>query len=390
MTQSIEPTNPVAPIVRSTASPSAPLLLQVRGIISKDKDLQNLFLQFREEKKSVEWLRSVLPIHLSPWIDSFSFEDLKEACRYIADEYSQLPEGYLLVNTETGKVDAILSDTDLEDPGLLPRESGAMAQALKRIRPDKQVALILHSYEKGREEKVRAILADRRPVTDLLKAEGDPRARIATRTGRKEIAQTLAGIDPVDVLSRASGTAGMFLRHFPLVEGDTPEGDYHMIEGVAVSHTRIGVQDDLSWTADFDVASNLKAVAPQAWVRSIVAELVKKAYDRSILPPIDVEDLTPDLLEGVDLWIAGPDMYREILRVKATAPVLPILGASPIGLTGRVGYISLEGPPDVQSVELFRRWELKVSLPFKLYVNSKWEGLHTLPLVGGSLEGEVV
>jgi hypothetical protein len=376
---------PSAPIVRTTASPPAALLMNVRALVARDEDLKGFFVQFKRENKTVEWLRDVVATPISCWVDDqWDLAQVVEACQYLADEYNQLPEGFLMVNRETGKVEAVFSEDDLMDPGLLPRESGGMAQALQRLRPDREVALVTYQHQAEREEKVLQALVER--SNGAIQSTDDFRLRMATRKGRTAIARDLSTDDPRELLRRSGGTSGALLRHFPLVD-EKPEEP--TLEGGATCRRQIGVQDALSINTGYNQLGTLRAIAPQSWVRSICLDLSKRAHDKFQVFPQDVQDLDPEVLRGSELWICDPDTYVVLKPLSPKTPIMVLEGIAPIGLSGDIGKLFLGDEMSVETHERFKRWEVVASVGYALVVED-WDKIQVLNLLGVAAHAEVV
>ena len=91
--------------VQSQAKPEAELLLEVRSIVQQHPDLQSYFLRLRSENKSPQWLQDLVSLGVSVLLsDKYTFEQVSEACLYLADEYLQLGEGYVPMEKPAGKV----------------------------------------------------------------------------------------------------------------------------------------------------------------------------------------------------------------------------------------------------------------------------------------------
>lgn len=359
----------LAPVVHTKADPKTDLLLQIRAIVSREEELKELFTRFRSDSMSVEWLRDHLATRIAPVISlDCEFQDVVEACLYLADEYNQLGEGYFIVSTDTGKVTAVLTEDDLYNPGKMARHSGEEVQGLQHIKPGKATMLTTYHHQKAKEEELLAKLAAKHSTTALLREDGDKRLRIATRGGRKDIVQELAGDDPRELLRRSSGTTGMFLRHFPLVD-EPPKGDFEVIEGGAAFRSTLKVQDPLSMNISHNRLGTLRGAAPQGWVRDICRQLSERTFRSRRGFPLDAEDLSFGDLDGVDLWIADPNAYKLMLQIHPTVKAVPVEGVSPISLNGECGYLVVPSEFTVESSERFQRWEVVANLSFKLYVN---------------------
>lgn len=373
-------------LVRSTANPVAPLLLFVRGVLQRDTDLRALFVQFKAEHKSVEWLRDMLVTRVFVRADGHSFDEVADACQYLADEYHQLAclpgapleEGVFLVDKETGRVQLVVAEGDLHDPGVLPRESGIMGQALPRLSPALETALVTGRHERAREGDTVSSLVARSHQTDLLRDEGDGRLRVASRAGRTSLAKELSEDDPSELLWRAGGTAGMFLRRFTR-EVSTDTTCLVRIEGVARSRSVLGIQDMRTINLGYNRLGALRSVAPQAWVRDIARQLSFRAKEQAgSIVPLNVDCVRDQLFASQELWVSDPDIFS--LLGSAKTKVFPVESADTIGMSGCVGSLSVSSNFGVQTRELSDRWEVTATVPYTIYVDLR--KVQVLSIVG--------
>ena len=368
-------------LVKSQAAPPAELLLTLRALVAHEVGVKEFFLRFGAENKSVEWLRDMVAAPLYAWVDNtWEFPQVVEACQYLADEYNQLPsEGFFMVNTETGKVDAVFSESDLIDPGFLPREDGRVGQALRKIRPDKEVALVSYRHDTSHTAHVLQELLRRHPQTQLQREEGDPRFRMASRSGRREIAKDLSEDDPRQLLARAGGTAGAFLAHFPLLDFvDSPPENCVRLKGTAACRSQIGVQDSLTLNIQYNRLGSLRASAAQGWIRSICATFSKWAHDTVGAMPLDLEDIRASDLIKSQLWLASPDTLVAFKTISPKTLIAPIEGIRPVGLSGLVGWLEVNPKFSVESLERFQRWEVVASVEYTLHISTPYSGIQTL------------
>lgn len=390
MTDSLaKPEGNLTPVVASSANPETELLLHIRKIIQREFEIADLFLKYREENRSVEWLRDMLAPQLAGLVsEKFDFAQVVDACQYLADEYNQLGEGYFLVATDTGKVTAVITEDDLYDPEKITRYSGDEIQPLKRIKPNVEVAIVTYQHEKAREKEILRKLIERNPQTQLQKDEGDNRFKMATRGGRKTIVSELGSENPHDLLRRSGGTTGRFLQFVDL-QTTEPEGDFDLVLEGGLSHrTKIQVQDALAMNHGFNQLGTLKGTVPQGWIRDLCRSLVEEAYKLKRPRSVDLEDVTPLTLKDVGLWLVDPDVLRVFQGIDPKLQCVPIEGISPAGLVSKVGTLVIPEAFDVQATERFNRWEVVANVPYKFYVNLK--SLRLLPVMGIAKEAAVV
>jgi len=363
--------------VSSTATPSAENLLQARADLNRDEDLRQILERFRSEKRSRDWLADVLAIRMAVlWGDSVPFSDVVEVCGYLADEAEQLGEGIYLASPETGKVQAVLSEEDLYQPEMVPREGGGLAQPLKRVRPDLEAAIICHYHEKDREEKILRALRKKLPSTELLVDGFDSRLRIATRAGRSAIVQSVTQMTPKALLEAAGGTTGAFLRYLEVVTDDKdPDPSWQDLgEHIAVARSRMGIQDPTTVNLQYNREAALRGIIPQQWVRGIASWLAEHVCkERAPVVPIPVEDLTEEDLASIAFWLLPPDAYPVFERLQPRMQAMPLENIDPVGIFkgARLGRLVVDESFGASSHELFARWETEAHLKYRLYLNPK-------------------
>jgi len=374
------------PVVHTRADPKVDLLLQIRGMIKHGVELRQLFLRFRAEQLSVDWLRDHLATRVAPLITfDCDFVEVVDACLYLADEYNQLGEGYFIVSTETGKTTAVLTEDDLYDPGKMARHSGESVQGLQHIKPSKAVMLTTFYHESAREKDVLNKLSAKYPPINSLQKSN---LRIATRSGRKNLVQELAESDPRELLRRSSGTTGTFLEHFRLEDAPREDRNLDKLEGGASFHSTQSISDPLTLNIHHNRLGALRSAIPQGWVRDICRQLAQKAFAVKRGLTYDIEELDGKDLEWADLWIADPDVYKVLRKLHPTLRAVPVEGVDPIALCGVCGHLVVPSEFTVEAVERFDRWEVRANISYELYVD--WKAITVLPLVGVPREALMV
>ena len=384
MTDALELPGRPAPMVRSKAAPQPLTLLGVRLTVKHHPELQQLFVRFRSEGKSVDWLMDILAVRLTPLMPEVPFEQIIDAAQYLADEYDQLGEAPLLVSRETGRAVMLLSEDDFVDPGLLPRESGESAQALKRLNPALEAAIVTSYHEQGRETHVLRVLQERTHATPLQLAVGDRRLRIASRSGRRALAGELRDEDSWTLLRRAGGTAAMLLQHFDLAEDY--DGPWDCLEGMASARSVLGTQDMTTLNVAYDRLGVLRATVPQAWLADVARQL--SAAGRARNPearPHSLDALTAEAFGSRELWVVDYDAFRLLHGVRRALPTAGAEGA--FGVRGRAGWLVVPHTFSVESVEVSDHWEVTATLPFRLYVD--WSATEYLSILGVPRAAEI-
>lgn len=398
---SLDLASKLEPKVTSLAHPSTDFLLQARADVQRDPELQALFRQFQEHRlnvgyevpeqkdEAIEALGDQLASRLAGlWGGNFT--EALEAARYLADEYSQIGEGILIVSSQTGKVIAKLDEKDLYQPAPVPRESGGLALPLPRIEPGLEAMIVSWVFEKGREERIETLLAERAEQTALLREEGDRRLWIATRKGRAALAHSLSEDHPMTLLSRSGGTAGSFLRHFDLAlqppESSQATRAFYRLETTMA----LRVHDPLTTNLRYDRLGSMRGVVVQGWVRDLGRQIAEDAHRRIPLPRvIQAEEITKSWIQTSETWVADPDVLLAFLKVGRGIPVLPVNGAPTIGLKGKLGTIVVPEIFEVQNREIFGRWEVLATLDVQVYIPD-WTQVTVAVIQGLAITAQVL
>lgn len=394
---SLDLASKLEPKVTSLAHPSTDFLLQARADVQRDPELQALFRQFQEHRlnvgydveeqkeQAVEALGDQLASRLAGlW--GGNFIEALEAARYLADEYSQIGEGILIVSSQTGKVIAKLDEKDLYQPAPVPRESGGLALPLPRIEPGLEAMIVSWVFEKGREERIEALLAERANQTALLREEGDRRLWIATRKGRAALAHSLSEDHPMTLLSRSGGTAGAFLKHFELAL-QPPEGQTAAVYRLETTMA-LRVHDPLTTNLQYDRLGSMRGAVAQGWVRDLGRQIAEDAHRQVPFWTISAEEITKSWIQTSETWVADPDVLLAFLKV-GRVPVLPVNGAPTIGLKGKLGTIVVPETFEVQNREIFGRWEVLATLDVKVYLPD-WSLITTAVIQGLAITAQVL
>jgi hypothetical protein len=380
------------PEVLSKADPAVDWLLQARADLSRDRILQRIFLDARKEGRNTESVADAAGSYLAgQW---GGHEDAAyEAALYLADEFEQLGEGIHLVSTETGRVIITLTEEDLWQPAMVPREGGGMAQPLKRIRPDLEALIVTWTFEKSREERIVSELARRGHQTALLREKGDPRLLVATRAGRRRIVQGLIDFTPEELLRAAGGTSGTFLRHWDLGTTEPPLGHLEVLQGAATARSEMGVQDQTTVNLHHNRAGTLQGALTQGWIRQMALHLAEERKRRSDEVGnrlrIQVRDLTADHLGQTKFWVAPPELVFTLQRLQPGCTVLPVDRAPLIGLTKpKVGVIVVPEEFLAENTERFDTWSVATHLDYTLWID--WDAIRHIGIEGIEYQAHVV
>lgn len=372
------------PPVISKADPPADWLLQARADLRREAALRDILLRGKREGVPNADLADHLGSKLNEgWHGGFAAEAY-EAALYLLDEYDQLGEGIHIVSTVTGRVIITLTDEDLWDPGMVPREGGGMAQALRRIRPDLEAAITVFVFDQDREQRVFETLAAKGYQTALQKEMGDPRLLVATRRGRTQIVRDLAALSPATLLRGCGGTAGAFLRHFDLVTEPPKDFDLHM-EGTLTASSAMNVQDQTTVNLHHNRAGVLRGALAQGWVRDLARQIAEMAFlcTAERLLPTNIKDLK--LKNG--FWIVPPEAVP-VLRGRGSL-LMPVDRAPFTGFFGpKVGVLVLPEQFGAETNEMFERWTTSAHLDFRLQMD--WSVVGCMNVTGLEYQAHVV
>jgi len=387
----------VDPEVRTLAEPETDWLLQARAALSSDEELQGILQQGMRDGLESGDIADLLAVRLSEMWEGQPAEAY-EAALYLVDEFKQLGEGIHLVSRETGRVAVTLTDDDVFQGNPLPRADGTMAQPLPQVRPDLAAFVTTWTFEKGREQRITEELARRGHQTALLREEGDPRLRVATRAGRREIVQRLVDHSPTALLRACGGTSAAFLQHFDLAledPGGLTESLLEPLEASVSARSSMGIQDQTTVNLHHDREGTLRGALTQGWVRDIAAILSKAAHQR--FGPVCREEglyQTIDELTAEDtaqwtatFWVAPPEAVGPLRRLRPNWTILPS-GEHTIGfIKPKVGTLVLPSDFGAETLELFDQWTASMHLDFKLWID--WKAICYCPLTGLAHQGVV-
>lgn len=379
------------PTITSRANPTPDWLLEARAAINRRQDLQDFVKRGKDDGVPNEALADGLAV----MIDTGGFgdnhsEDIFEAALYLMDEYDQLPEGIHIVSTETGKVVITLTEDDLWDPGMVPREGGGMAQAQRRIRPDIEAAITSWTFDRNREEAAVRALAAKGHQTPLLRDLGDTRLRIATRRGRTQMVRDLAGSSSLDLLRRCGGTTGSFLRYL-VMQTIEPEGDgWTVLSGTLEASSTMNISDPVTTNLHYNRAHALRGVMAQEWTRNLARVISDDAHDRLAegIRSVQLEDLKNEDLIQCRYWIVPPEAMSHLRQISGDLAFIPVDGAPFTGLyKSKVGFLVIPDQFGAGTTEMFDKWTVEGRLEFKLFLDP--EALCVLDVQGIPYQAQV-
>jgi hypothetical protein len=346
-------------------------LLAARHVVVKSPELQRLFTRSREENWTSEKLAFEMEEPLQSRL-SCDISQVVEVARYLADEYQQLGDKMLLIDRETGKAIARVTDDDLWQPPMVPRESGGLAKPLLRLKPEIEARLILWHHDAAREERLISEITPRLHQTEALRREGDRRLLVITRKGRSNLVVELRERVP-DLLTKeakSGGSLGSFLRHFEIRDGDPPADPFVPL-GPYTDVARVvkGVQDPKTLNFSYDVLGSLITGVVGQWGRQIayhLAEGAAKRFDLVIQHYTTMGDTS-----DIQSWVANPNTTRVLSKRPRVLPTLTVESCPrTLGLKGAVGAIVVDSKAYAcLGREIFDRWEVNASFSYTLWVD---------------------
>lgn len=370
------------PKIQTTASPATNWLLQGRADANRDLTLQALFREAKADERGADWLAEVMANRFLQLWEGQGTAEAPEVARYLADEYFQVSDGIHLVSKDTGKIIATVTEDDIYQPAMVPREGGGMATPLPRLNPALEAFITTWTFEKGREERILHTLVERGVRALSL---DDPRLHPATRSGRSQIVRDVAETTPEALLRGTGGTSAAFLQYFDL-RTDAPEGGSEPdLEGCIEAKSILNIGDQTTLNPHHDRRAMLRGVLPQGWVRGMGKSLAEAAHKRLEVATFERTDV-PKELPG-KFWIIPPEAIREFIR--PTWTIMPVENAKIVGFwKARVGTIQIPEQFAAASHELFERWEAVGDLEFKMWVD--WTALTCLEVTGLEYQAVVV
>ncbi len=389
----------LTPEVRTLARPVSGVLLSARNEIRRNLALQKIFQQARDEAWPVERFAAALDNILHTRILG-SYPEIREASRFLADEYRQFGDGMYIISSRTGHVVYKVTEDDLWQPPAVLRESGNLATPAVRLRPELEGFLVQWAFDESRDEELRQEIQATLPTTDFLAETGDPRLLVATRTGRKTIVEEIRQSLPSILEKIVRGDLGRFLSHFDiLVEDPTDTSFVPLVRGTAIARDRLGTQDPKTFNTRYDAKTAMLGRIGAQWVGEIARTLSVAAHQRTI-SSIRASDINRDPHPYGSTMIMSPQEANWFQKVLPRGFSLPgkllIVGAQLTELWGagedparRAGYIVLHPDGfDLKSREIHERWEIAARCEYTLWVN--WQNVTAYELTDLPIVAEVV
>lgn len=379
------------PKIETTAKPKPDWLLQARAEIRSDREIQSVFVEAKREGHSPKWLADQVSTRLmAKWEGKTA--QAAEAALFLADEFFQVGEGIHIVSTETGRIVATVSEDDIYQPAPLPREGGGVAVPLPRLDPNLEAFITTWTFESGREERILRALVEK---GQRAIAFNDPRLHPATRMGRSQIVEDVAGMSPESLLRGLGGTSGAFLSFFKLrttpwedrrqtlVHGREPD-----LEATIEARSVVKIGDQTTVNIHHDRRATLRGVLPQGWVREMARLLAEAMHRRG--EPIKLElNEVPKLANGDMFWVIPPEAVRQFVKPGWT--IMPVDRVQTVGIPQgtKLGTIVIPERFAAASHELFERWEAVGDLDFQMWVD-KPEAIICLEIEGLEYQAHIV
>ena len=374
------------PTIETVAKPASDWLLQGRADANSDLTLQALFREAKAEDRGADWLAEVVENRLLTLWKGEGRHHVGEVARYLADEYFQLGEGIHLVSKETGRVIVTVTEDDIYQPAMVPREGGGMAKPLPRLNPALEAFITTWTFEQGREERILMDLVEKGHKVMTL---DDPRLHAAIRAGRSQIVRDVAESSPESLLRAAGGTSAAFLDYFDLRTTPPDDASEPDLEGCIEAKSVLHIGDPTTTNPMHDRRAALRGVIPQGWVREMARALAAEAHrrlkDRVVTFDKDHMPATNEL-PGT-FWVIPPEAVREFIQ--PTWTIMPVEGAKILGIwKPKVGTIQIPEQMAAASHELFDRWEAVADLDYKMWID--WGALTCLEVTGLEYQAVVV
>jgi hypothetical protein len=391
----------LTPEVHTLARPQVIPLIAARGVVQRNGPVRAVFEQARKEKWTPELLAGAITPTLEEQLEATP-EQAVEVAQYLADEFFQLGDAILLCDKDTGRAIARITEDDMYQPPDVRREtldgSIRMAKPLPRLNPNLEGFLVSYVFEEARDKQMLAAIQGKLPQTQFLQEVGDVRLNRVTRAGRTMVAQSVRAELP-DVLAGVQGAARAFLDLFP---PELPTGAFEMSalpQQTASSKGRQRIVDQKAANLSFSWETALKARIGAGWVRDIASQLVNEARqqihkDEQTITPLDL--LTPEHVEGRNLWVGNPATCLAIQRVSPPGnrpTILPCATdyAGVVGLSTLMPVGMFLVTPDSYSFstrEMHLFWEMFAEMKYTLFVN--WSRVRYLEVTDIPAEGVAV
>jgi len=353
----------IVPQVSTLAKPLGRTLLDVRFEIQRNNEVRATFEKYkgRKDPEAPALLTDEIVDMLAYSLNTGP-EQLREACRYLADEYLQVGDSVLVISRQTGKAIARLTEKDMWQPEAVPRFGGDMVVPAARIRPELQGFLVRWEFERDREQRIVNELAERFPSIPGISPEEDRRLLPTTRVGREVIVRDLRDSLPTLLQTALGGKLGRLIR---LLDGQH-EGKLTRFPGFkAYARVTVQMMDHKARNLLFDVLNSHRAVIAAQWGREIARTLSRLAHDHGVVHIEDFQTYNPDSELG--LWIAPPDEALAFRgRPVQFTGVIPIENAlTTLVWNGSLGRLHC-GETHIASREIHDRWEIAATLDYDL------------------------
>jgi hypothetical protein len=292
----------------------------------------------------------------------------------LADEYEQLGSAMLIIDRRTGHALAQITDEDIWEGPMVPRESGGMVKPLPRLNPNLEAFLYQHVHEQEREANLSSTLAARNNQTLFLEEEGDRRLLVVTRQGRRQIEAEIQRHE--QIFSSSTGLIAEFFRYFD----HTPkEGMAMAFTALAMARTRTNISDPIAMSFRYDHAGTQHRALVNEWSREIARSLSVEAHTHTPPESVSWGQCTQESLKGARFWVVDPDDAQPFMRLSGVS-VFYAPGAKPTGFTDLpVGALQTE-PSSVKVAgrDLFDRWDVVGQFNYTVYLD--WSKVVTLEL----------
>jgi hypothetical protein len=340
--------------VISTSNPSGPDLIAARQAVSNIPEVSAAFTKARDEGWDADRLADHVANMLGDHVDAGPTERY-EAARYLVDEFTQVGDALLMVDRETGRAVAQITDDDLYVPAPVPREGGTLAVPLPRLKPEIEGYLVHRRFSEARDEQLLAKMTVRAEKSGLVTTEATQRLLLAvTQQGRKQLVDELRDMLPTLLKDSVSGGVKRFLSAFQITS-EAPFGT-DMKAGPTkdfYASVRTPIQDPTTFNLRFNRLGIVSRSVANQWAYEIARHIIESVpVTRESWPLDKAQALSPEYV-----WAAVPDVAQMIPHIHPM--IVSDLPAPLLGVVFPAGVLVID--PDsyrCEMREVFDRWEI--------------------------------
>ncbi len=380
------------PIVATLANPSSTCLIEARQAAQRSQTIQEIFIQGRTEEWDGERLAEALRPALAQEM-GWSESEAVDVALYLAEEYIQIGDSVLIIDRETGRAIAKVTDDDFWQPAAVPREDGSLATPMARLKPEIEGFLVKWQFDTHRDRDLHAKMAVRGEAAGLILGPTDRRLLPVTQAGRKQFVDELRDVLSTVLVDRLSGSTAMLIRKFKLTEEQPGMtiGVRPTYRCVIPAYKTIPIQDPTTFNLAHDRFAATVSTVGTSWVRAISRIITNFALENCSATELKVTDLRPSTFGPDRAWIAAPDEYKVMSGTRPGLHCVVTTDSSVIvGVSENAGIIVVDPTSyQCQTREVHDRWEIVASVEVTLWLNPSCLTVFRLddvPVTGTSVE----